>query len=228
LDHHWGRTSVDSGKIPGNSNEQASSPAGAAEEPVQFRVVDKRHFAQGDAGESVAGAAAEKPRYPTFVEELMARVAETERRFKEKVEQIDQETARTKARLEAEYERKLALAKQDLLLPFLDVLDNLERALQAASVGGGKQDLLEGLKMTIGLFLARLRTHAVEPIEVLDQPFDPNLSQAVSVVPVADRAKDGWVVEEVLRGYRMGNALLRAAHVRVGQYQQEQSSSTSL
>jgi molecular chaperone GrpE (heat shock protein) len=48
------------------------------------------------------------------------------------------------------------------------------------------------------------------------------------VVPVADRAKDGWVVEEVLRGYRMGNALLRAAQVRVGRFQQEQSSSTSL
>jgi molecular chaperone GrpE len=162
------------------------------------------------------------------VEELMARVAETERRFKEKVEQINQETARTKTRLEAEYERKLALAKRDLLLPFLDVLDNLERALQAASVGEGKEDLLEGLKMTIGLFIARLRTLAVEPIEVLNQPFDPNLSQAVGVVPVADRVKDGCVVEEVCRGYRMGNILLRAAQVRVGQFQQEQISSTSL
>jgi molecular chaperone GrpE len=219
---------VDSRKIPINANEPASPPADAAQEPVQFRVVDKRHFAQGDAGESVAGAAEEKPRYPTFVEELMARVAETERRFKEKVAHIDQEMARTNARLEADYERKLALAKQHLLLPFLDVLDNLERALRAASVSGGNEDLLEGLKMTIELFIARLRTHAVEPIEVLNQPFDPNLSQAVGVVPVADLAKDGCVVEEVLRGYRIGSALLRPAHVRVGQYQREQNSSTSL
>lgn len=219
---------MDTRKNPTKANDQASPPSSDAEEPVHFRVVDKRHFAEGDTDKSDGVTAEVKPRYPTFVEELMARVAETERRFKEKVAQIDQETARTNARLEADYERKLALAKRHLLSPFLDVLDNLERALQTAPAGGGNEDLLKGLKMTVGLFLSRLRTQGVEPIEVLNQPFDPNVSQAVGVVPVADQAKDGLVVEEVLRGYRMGNGLLRAAQVRVGRYQQEQSSSAAL
>jgi molecular chaperone GrpE len=226
-DHYQDRTLVDTGKKPTNANDQASPPGGVAEEPVHFRVVDKRHFVEGDADKSGAVAAEVKPRYPTFVEELMARVAETERRFKEKVAQINQETARTNARLEADYERKLALATQHLLLPFLDVLDNLERALQTAPAGGGNEDLLEGLKMTVGLFLSRLRTQGVEPIEVLNQPFDPNVSQAVGVVPVADQAKDGLVVEEALRGYRMGDALLRAAQVRVGRYEYARNNSTN-
>jgi molecular chaperone GrpE len=160
-----------------------------------------------------------KPRYPTYVEELMAKVADTEQRYAERVKQIDQEIVRSKTRLELEYDRKLALAKQELLLPFLDVLDNLERALQAAGGGGDRGDWLEGLRMTADLFRARLKSASVEPITVLNQPFDPNVSEAIGVIPVADPAHDGWVIDEVLPGYRMGDGLLRPARVRVGRYQ---------
>ena len=188
---------------------------------AEFRVVDKRHFlaldAQVPAGEPVEG----KPRYPTYVEELMAKVADTERRFTEKVRQVDQETARARVRMEADYERRLALARQDMILPFLDVLDNLERALEAASAGGSKEDLIEGLRMTAGLFRARLRAHAIEPVEVLNQPFDPSLSQAVGVVPVSQPDQDGLVLDVVLPGYRMENNLVRPAQVRVAQYTPE-------
>ena len=216
---------MDSRKILISSNETSSSPARSQEEFSQFRVVDKRHFTPDGADAIAGGLAEEKPRYPTFVEELIARKAETERRYSEKVKQIDQELARTKSRLEADYQRRLAKDKQDLLLPFIDVLDNLERALKSAAAAGSKEYLLEGLKMTVALFRARLASEAVEPVEVLNQPFDPNLSQAIGVVPVADSARDGLVVEELLRGYRMGDVLLRPAQVRVARYQQHDSSS---
>jgi molecular chaperone GrpE len=214
---------MESRKAPINSGDSPAPPVDedTFEASPQFRVVDKRHFVQADTGTPVTVPAEDKPRYPTFVEELLARVAETERRFKEKVAQIDQETARTKARLEAEYQRKLALSERELLQPFLGVLDNLERALQAVSAGGSKDVLYEGLKMTAALFQARLKEHAIEPIEVLDQPFDPNVSQAVGVVPVGDQSRDGRVVEEILRGYRMGDTLLRPAQVRVAEYRQQ-------
>lgn len=195
-------------EVPKNSN---------SEEHSEFRVVDKRHFSPADLQAPLSGAVEEKPRYPSFVEELMARVAETERRFAERVKQVDQEIARSKGRLEAEYGRKLALEKQQLLLPLLEVLDNLERALQAAEAGS-KDDLIEGVKMTAALFRAKLKAHAVEPLEVLNQPFDPNQSQAVGVVPVSEPSRDGVVVDELLPGYRMGDGLLRPAQVRVGQY----------
>jgi molecular chaperone GrpE len=202
---------VESRKIPINSSE----PSKKEEEP--FRVVDKRPFFEaGDTAPS-EGTREEHPRYPSFVEELLERVNETERRFAERVKLVDQEIARSKVRLEAEYERKLALAKQDILLPFLEVLDNLERALQAASAGS-KEDLMEGVNLTAALFHAKLRAQGVEPIAVLDQPFDPNLSQAVGVVAVNEPAKDGLVVDELLPGYRMGDNLLRPAQVRVGQH----------
>ncbi len=210
---------MDSRKIPITSNGSSASRPGD-DDTAEFRVVDRRPFAGMDTGASASEPAEVKPRYPTYVEELMAKVAETERRFAERVKLVDQETARCKARLEADYERKLVLARQNLVLPFLDVLDNLERALEAASAGGSKEDLLQGLRMTADLFRAKLRSHAIEPLEVLNQPFDPSLSQAVGVIPVTEPGRDGLVVDVVLPGYRMENNLVRPAQVRVAQYRQ--------
>jgi len=211
---------VTSRKIPINGPDPAARPAAedSYEESPQFRVVDRRHFIHEDSAVAESVAAEEKPRYPTYVEELMARVAETERRFKEKVSLIDQEAARTRARLEAENERRLEQSRRELLQPFLEVLDNLERALEAAASGGRREDLFYGVQMTADLFRARLKAQGIEPIEVLGLPFDPNVSQAVGVVAVKDPEKDGRVVEELVRGYRMGDALLREAQVRVGSY----------
>lgn len=206
-------------KIAITSN--GSSKLNPDDDKAEFRVIDKRSFAGMESGTSAGEPVEVKPRYPTYVEELMARVADTERRFTERIKQVDQETARIKARLETDYERKLALARQSMVLPFLDVLDNLERALEAASGGGTKEDLLLGLRMTAELFRAKLRAHAIEPLKVLDEPFDPALSQAVGVIPVSDPGKDGRVVEVVLPGYSMDHNLVRPAQVRVAQYRQD-------
>jgi molecular chaperone GrpE len=188
---------------------------------MEFEVVDKRHFANVESI-PVESLPEEKPRYPSFVEELMARVAATERRFEEKKKELDEEIARTKARLEADYGRRLEIATHNVLLPLLDVLDNLERATAAAAETGSVESLLNGVKLTVELFRARLQSLGVEPIPVLDQPFDPNISQAVGVVELSDPSRNGIVVEEALPGYRMGGQLLRAAQVRVGRIRESE------
>ena len=188
------------------------------EQPLAFHIVDKRPFANV-ADLPLPAPGEEKPRYPTFVEELMSKLKATEDRFQEKKKQIDEEIARTKTRLENDYERKIEREKQKIVLPFLDVLDNLERAIRISAGEGEGGHLLEGVRMTANLFHAELKSLGVEAIAVLDQPFDPNLGQAVGTVQVAEEDKDGVVVDEVLRGYRMRNQLLRPAQVRVGQFQ---------
>jgi molecular chaperone GrpE len=181
---------------------------------MEFQVIDKRHFANPESI-PVESLPDERPRYPSYVEELKARVAETERRFEEKKKSLDEELARTRTRLEADYERNLELAKQKLVLPLLDVLDNLERA-SAAAGNGSRESLLDGLRLTVDLFRARLQSLGIEPIAVLNEPFDPNLEQAVGMVETGDPTRSGTVVELVLAGYKMGNQLLRPAMVRVG------------
>jgi molecular chaperone GrpE len=182
---------------------------------ANFNVTDKRQFVNLEAIDKKT-LAEEKPRYPSYVEELMGRMAETERKFQEKKQQIDAEISRTKARLESDFERRLAQEKQKIVLPFLDVMDNLQRALDSAARAGTVDHLLEGVQMTANLFRSKLHAMGVEAIPALNQPFDPNLEQAVGTVKVEDANSDGVVVEEVQSGYCMNGQLLRPAQVRVG------------
>jgi molecular chaperone GrpE len=184
---------------------------------LDFQVIDKRHFVDLDKIDT-ATLPEEKRRYPTYVEELMTRMSETERKFQEKKIQIDEEIGRTKARLETDFERKLELEKQKIVLPFLEILDNLQRALDSASQAGTLDHLLEGVQMTANLFRSKLQSIGVEAIPALNQPFDPNIEQAVGTVKVADANRDSIVVEEVQSGYLMNGQLLRPAQVRVGHF----------
>ena len=185
---------------------------------LDFQVIDKRKFLdlENVSRETVQE---EKPRYPSYVEELMARVAETERKFEERKKQIDEEISRTRSRLESDYGRRLELEKRKFILPFLEVLDNFQRAIDAASQSGTVDHLLQGVRMTAELFRSKLQSVGVEAIQALDQPFDPNLAHAIGTVAVDDASRDGIVVEEIQPGYSMGGELLRPAQVRVGQYE---------
>ena len=189
-----------------------------AEEAAAFQVIDKRSFCNPDSAGTEGGKVPEKPRYPSYVEELLAKVAAAERNFEEKKRLIDEEIARTRTRLEADSQRRVELERQKMLLPFLDILDNLERAINAAATSGDVDSLLEGVQMTASLLRSKFQALGVEPIPVIGQEFDPNVGQAVGVIEVTEPARDGMVVDEVLRGYRMGDQLLRPARVRVGQY----------
>ena len=180
-----------------------------------FQVVDRRPFANLDSID-ISSVPEQKPRYPSYVEELKARVEETERQFQEKKKQIDEEIARTRARLEADFSRRLELEKQELLLPFLEILDNLERALAAASRSGAPEQLRDGIESVAALFVSRLRSLGVEKIPVLGQPFDPNLASGTGTIKVSDPAQEGLVLDEVQPGYRRNGQLLRPAQVRVG------------
>jgi molecular chaperone GrpE len=185
------------------------------EDTAEFRVVDKRKFLDIDKVDK-GSVPEDKPRYPTYVEELMARMAETERKFQEKKKQIDEEIGKVRTRLESDFERKLEMETQKIVLPFLEVMDNLQRAVEAASSNHDAQNLIEGVKMTISLFRSNLASIGVEAIPSLNQPFDPNLQQAVGAVEVKNANLDGIIIEELQTGYSMKGRLLRPAQVRVG------------
>jgi len=202
-------------KIPINEPDSAARPAASGPDRAEFRVIDKRHFTDPD-DVAPSDSADDKPRYPSFVEELQARVVETERRFEQRRRQVDEEIARLRARLEADFSRRVEHDRAGVVLPLLEVLDNLERTLVSAAAGATHESLVQGVRMTADLFRGRLKGLGVEPITALDRAFDPNVSQAVGTVEVSDPALDGIVVEELQRGYTIADQLLRPGQVRVG------------
>ena len=107
-------------------------------------------------------------------------------------------------------EERLSTSRRALIGKFLPVLDNLERALKFEDGAG----LRDGLQATLKGFEGLLSSEGVTPVETLGRPFDPRAAEAISTRD-SDVHDDDTVVEEVQRGYRLGDDLLRPAMVVV-------------
>lgn len=156
-------------------------------------------------------AAAAVPADP--IAELEARVATLEQEKKETFDRLLRATAdldnfRKRARRDVD-DAKVA-AKGAVLKEMLPVVDNLERALQHAEAAGeaGGEGILEGVRLVLRQFLQAFERCDVTPLESLGQPFDPNLHEAVGQAETDDYPP-GAVCQELQRGYKIGDRLLR-------------------
>ncbi len=111
-----------------------------------------------------------------------------------------------------ELERRYALTP--LVLDILPVLDNLDRALQAAQQAGETGALVQGVAMVQSQFLEQLKRHGISRIDALGKEFDPNLHQAVMQQPTADYAP-GTVMQVLEQGFMNQDRVLRPAKVIV-------------
>ena len=129
------------------------------------------------------------------------------------------------ARLQAEFEnfhkrnareqqefREYALA--DALKQLLPILDSLDRAVKTESKS--VEDLRSGVELIDRQFHDVLTRLGVEPIAAKGQPFDPSQHQAIQMVETTE-VPDHHVIDELQRGYRLRDRVLRAAMVRVAQ-----------
>lgn len=116
-----------------------------------------------------------------------------------------------RSRAQAETDRAYAVGA--LATDLLGVLDNFERAMQAASAAGASS-IVEGLEMVHRQFLDTLAKHGVEPIDALGQPFDPALHEAIAQRPDPEHP-EGTIVEEFGRGYKLRDRVLRPSRVVV-------------
>ena len=127
------------------------------------------------------------------------------------------------ARLQAEFDnfRKRSVRDQqdfrdyalaEALKSLLPILDSLDRAVKTQGVSA--QDLRSGVELIDKQFHDALSKLGVEPVGAEGETFDPNLHQAVQMVDT-DEVEDHRVIDELQRGYRIKDRLLRPAMVRV-------------
>jgi molecular chaperone GrpE len=181
------------------------------------RVVDRRWWARTDTDESNQDTELRKPSYVEQLEQQLAeKTAQLQtlltdhRRALEEFEQV-------KARIRRDTAREVERGKRSVVAEFLDVLDNLDRAIAAAvATANGDPALLTGVRLVRDQFLGKLQGLGVTRLEVIGQPFDATRHEAISTAPVDDPAQDGKVVAVVKEGYAIGDELLRPASVVVG------------
>ncbi|MFN2515818.1 MAG: nucleotide exchange factor GrpE [Pyrinomonadaceae bacterium] len=203
---------------------------GVRDDDPEIRVTDRRRIQLDDIGDSDQNAAAEQPNLkPSYVEDLERRTKaaeqkaqEVQTRFELLRKQLQNETDETRQRLNRAAEERAQLEKANFIAALLPVLDNLQRATEAAETGGSTEVIAEGIRRTASSFESALAAAGVEPIDAAGQPFDPELHEAVETVEV-DPEDEGKVITEYARGYKIADRLLRPARVKVGRYSERAS-----
>jgi molecular chaperone GrpE len=132
--------------------------------------------------------------------------------YKDRYLRAQAEMVNFKKRLERRYEEQVEEEKKYLLLKFLSVADNLERALNHADLND--DGLRGGIQLTHQELQHLLAQEGVEQMAPEGQPFDPSYHEAVAIVPNPEAEAD-TVVAEVQKGYLYRDQLLRPAKVHV-------------
>ena len=162
-----------------------------------------------------APAAAEVP--APSPEQRIAALETEKAEIKDRMLRIAAEFDNYKKRARKELAEQDVKAREAVLKDFLEVVDNLERALASIGTGATEKDIKsvqEGVELVLRLFKSKLERYSVSAIETKGQPFDPRLHDAISQIPNPDVAP-GTVLHEMQKGYRMGDRLLRPAVVVV-------------
>ena len=117
-----------------------------------------------------------------------------------------------KKRVEQEKAETVKFGNAMLILNLLPVLDDLERALDNVSARLAGLTWVEGIRLIYHKLRSALEAAGLDEIEAQGQPFDPNLHEAV----MHEEGEEGMVVEELQKGYRLHDRVIRPTMVKVG------------
>ena len=121
--------------------------------------------------------------------------------------------------MKREVEKDAEKKSRSVLIAFLEVVDNLDRALESNNNQSTDKTLTQGIELVRRQCLKTLKTHGVFAMDTTGIAFDPNFHDAVSVIPISETKKDNIVIETVKTGYLVGTQVLRPASVTVGKLQ---------
>ncbi len=124
------------------------------------------------------------------------------------------EFANYKKRVEREQSQAYQMAAGSILKRYLEVLDDLERALKNRPKEGEGQAWASGIELIYNKLLAFLENEGVKQFQAEGQSFDPNYHEAVTSED-SDQHSSGQIIEVLQQGYLLGERVLRPAMVRV-------------
>jgi molecular chaperone GrpE len=194
--------------------------AASVEPPVAAGPATGASQEQPAAGAPAAAVEALLPVEPaTITPEQLTELKEQAARASENWERLLRTTAdfdNFKKRAAREKQEAIKYANEGLMLKLVPVLDSLDMALGAAQAAGPEtgQSLQSGVRMVCQQIKSVLLEAGLEEVDALGKPFDPNLHEALSQTETSD-VSEGQVVQQLRKGYKLRDRLLRPASVVV-------------
>jgi molecular chaperone GrpE len=201
--------------------EKASVPADAGKGPAGTAPSDVSDDSVA-RDESKPAAAAEVAEPVDPVERLEAKVASLE----DSLLRAKADYQNLQRRIALDRAEAISYANAELMKSLLGVIDDFERSLEAAETSGNLEAVVDGVRLVYENLIKALGMHGLERIVALHRPFDPNFHEAMMQQPSADCAP-GSVMEEIARGYRLRDRVLRPAKVVVSKVPEDKQAATS-
>jgi molecular chaperone GrpE len=197
--------------------EGTSSSQAAGEEPSPTPPTgdDSAKPAQNRGASGSSDAA----RVEADIEQLLADTQRERDEYLDLAKRTKADFENFRKRMSAEVQAASARGKGELIREVVPVLDDLERAIQAAGLdpeGDSPDGLAHGVLLVFRSLRDALVRNGIEAVDPQGEKFDPNLHEALSTQPV-DGAATGTVVEVMQKGYRLGEQLIRPARVVVAE-----------
>ena len=181
-----------------NDNPQTATPADSGATP------------EGDAGSG-------QPAADLSAEALSARLEEARTeldKLRDQALRAQAEAENTRRRASRDVENAHRYALEKFVGELLAVVDSLEKAVEAAADAAGAEAIGEGVELSLKLFLSVLEKHGVSRIDPAGEPFDPQVHEAMTMVPSRE-AEPNSVLEVMQPGYLLNGRVIRAAKVIV-------------
>jgi molecular chaperone GrpE len=169
-------------------------------------------------GEALMGEEQQEPEKGVDQAEGLSRALDAEKKRSEdylarlKYAQADIENL--KKRYDRQIEEVKKYCTEPLIINLLDVVDELELAVKAGRSSNCTESVIQGVEMTLKKLKKVLENQGVSPIECIGKPFDPSKHHAIA--KTEEEGVDGCtIVEEVRKGYTMGEKVIRPSGVKV-------------
>ncbi|MCH5346603.1 MAG: nucleotide exchange factor GrpE [Muribaculaceae bacterium] len=108
-------------------------------------------------------------------------------------------------------------ASEKAMKDLLPIVDDMERGIEANKSSDSAEAIKEGLQLIYNKLVKYLENNGVKPIESTGKNFDPDLHNAIAMVPTDDPDQKGKVIDTPTKGYTINDKVLRHASVAVGQ-----------
>ncbi|MFW5970599.1 MAG: nucleotide exchange factor GrpE [Desulfovermiculus sp.] len=196
--------------------------AGDKEHKKVFNQEDNQDSAQPDAqehqemaGSGEAGLEISDAQLQELCQERICPTCPQKQEMEQEVMRVRADADNYRKRMTREKEQHCKFAIQDILEDLVPVIDNLELAVGHGRKNEACLDLVQGVDMTISIFLDTLKKHGLEPIQCSEgEPFDPNWHEALAEEERED-LETGQVCQIMQTGYKYKDRVLRPAKVMV-------------